>query len=359
MRLQSLRRSCIRAGLDFLHAVRAPELFGGYTRGMGAILMFHHVREPQKRDFRPNSHLEITPAFLGAVIRRVRELGFDIVDLDEALLRLSAGGPPFVVLTFDDGYRNNFVDAYPVLRREAAPFTLYVATGLVDGTAAPWWDVLGEIVGRNARVRVEIGERVIERETGTAEQKYRTLDALIAAMILLPEDEQRRVVHAAAIAHGVDVAAMLSAAMMNWNELAELAADPLATIGAHSVGHYALARLDAERARREITESVARIETAIGRSPRHFAYPYGSPDTASAREFATAAALGFRTGVTTRRGMLTERHAATPMALPRISVNGDYQSLRYLDLLLSGVPYAIEKRINRIRGRAPASASSG
>lgn len=342
-----------------MHAVRAPQLFGRHTRGVGAILMFHHVREPKRQEFRPNSHLEIAPAFLAAVIRRVRELGFDIVDLDEALLRLAAGGHPFVVLTFDDGYRNNFVDAYPVLRREAAPFTLYVATGLVDGTAAPWWDVLGEIVGRSAKTRVEAGGRVIEGPTESAEQKYRMLDALIAAMILLPEDEQRRTVDAAAMAHGVEVAPMLSEAMMNWEEIAELARDPLATIGAHGVGHYALARLDAERARREITESVARIEAATGRSPRHFAYPYGSRDTASAREFAMAQALGFRTAVTTRRGVLTERDAKAPMALPRISVNGDYQSLRYLDLLLSGVPYAIEKRLNRIRGRTPASASSG
>ena len=71
-----------------------------------------------------------------------------------------------------------------------------------------------------------------------------------------------------------------------------------------------------------------------------------------------AADLGFATAVTTQRGLLHAADARRPMALPRISVNGDYQALHYLDLLLSGVPYAIEKRLNRIRGRAPASASS-
>ena len=359
MRLQSLRRWSIRTGLDVLHAGQAHRLFGRATAGVGAILMFHHVRKPRQTPFRPNSHLEIAPDFLLAVVRRVRELGFDIVDLDEAERRLRTGeGPRFVVLTFDDGYRNNFSDAYPILKGESAPFTVYVATGLVDGLAWPWWDVAGAIVASAPEIRFKVGDRLYAGPTVEPEQKYRMLDTLIAALIGVSEEEQRRDVAAVAAAYGIALPALPDEPMMNWDEVRALAADPLATIGAHTVGHYALARLDAERARREMAESIARIEAETGRRPRHFAYPYGSPDTAGAREFAMAADLGFATAVTTQRGLLHAADARRPMALPRISVNGDYQALRYLDLLLWGVPYAIEKRLNRIRGRAPASASS-
>jgi peptidoglycan/xylan/chitin deacetylase (PgdA/CDA1 family) len=111
------------------------------------------------------------------------------------------------------------------------------------------------------------------------------------------------------------------------------------------------------RARQEIEASSARIEAMTGIRPRHFAYPYGSADTAGKREFALARDAGFATAVTTRRGVLDSGHANHLAELPRISVNGDYQRLRYLDLLLSGVPYAIERRINRLRGRSAASAS--
>jgi peptidoglycan/xylan/chitin deacetylase (PgdA/CDA1 family) len=293
------------------------------------------------------------------VVDRVRELGLDIVDLDDAARRLAGQGPArrFVVLTFDDGYRNNLTHAYPVLKAAAAPFTVYVATGLIDGTAAPWWDVVGEIVARNPQVHVRVGGQVIDRQSSTCDQKFRAADALIAALIGVDEDEQRRCVAAAAADHGVDVDGMLRDVMMGWDEIRHLAGDPLVTLGAHTVGHYALKRLDAGRARYEIEASSARIEAMTGVRPLHFAYPYGSPDTAAAREFGFAAELGFRTAVTTRRGVLFPSYAQQLMALPRISVNGDYQSLRYLDLLLSGVPYAIERRLNWVRGRAAASAS--
>lgn len=361
MRFQALRRLVIRTGLDGLCSVRADRLFGAQTRGMGAILMFHHVREPSPAAFRPNSHLEITPAYLAAVVRRVRALGMDIVDLDEAARRLAAPASSrrFVVLTFDDGYRNNWTEAYPILKAENAPFTVYIATGLVDGTAAPWWDVVGAIVAYSQRVRFLIGGRALERATETCSQKERAVDALIAALIAVPEDEQRRAVEQAARDHGVDIGAMLREAMMDWGEIARLGADPLATIGAHTVGHHALSRLPEPRARHEIEASSARIEAMTGIRPRHFAYPYGSADTAGEREFGLARAFGFVTAVTTRRGVLFPGHAGRLAELPRISVNGDYQRLRYLDLLLSGVPYAIERRLNRIRGRATASASTG
>ena len=59
MRLQALRRFVIRSGLEGLHAGRPHALFGGWTRGRGALLMFHHVRPAAGDAFRPNSHLEI------------------------------------------------------------------------------------------------------------------------------------------------------------------------------------------------------------------------------------------------------------------------------------------------------------
>lgn len=361
MRLQALRRFVIRSGLEGLHAGRTHALFGRWTRGRGAILMFHHVRPAAGDAFRPNSHLEITPEFLERVIRRVRERGMDIVDLDEAVARLAAPDVSrrFIVLTFDDGYRNNLVHAYPVLKREQAPFTIYVTTGFVDGTAMPWWDVAAAIVGRNRAIQVAVGGGTIERRVAGVTEKQRALDALIAALIRVPEDEQRRAVVAAAVAHGVDIAALVRESMMSWDEIRRLAADPLATIGAHTIGHHALSRLDGARARVEMAASAERIAAMTGIRPRHFAYPYGSPDTVGPRDVALARALGFATAVTTRRGVLTPAHAGRLHELPRISVNGDYQQLRILDLLLSGVPYAIERRINRIRGRAPASASSG
>lgn len=78
----------------------------------------------------------------------------DIVSLDEAMERLEATVPgrKFVVLTFDDAYRDNLVHALPILRRHEAPFTLYVPTAFVDGVGQLWWQAIEDIIARQDAV---------------------------------------------------------------------------------------------------------------------------------------------------------------------------------------------------------------
>ena len=123
---------------------------------------------------------------------------------------------------------------------------------------------------------------------------------------------------------------------MDWRELAQLAADPLVTIGAHTVNHPMLAKLPADAARAEMDLSRSVIEAALSRRPQHLAYPFGDATTAGPREFAAAAALGFKTAVTTQPGVIFAAHRERLTALPRISLNGEYQQLRYVRVLLSG-----------------------
>src|SRR6185312_3509232 len=97
------------------------------------------------------------PGFLDAAIVRVRQLGFDIVSLDEALERIGAKTPgkPFVVFTFDDGYRDNLRYALPILRHHGCPFTLYVPTALVDGVGEVWWQALEDIIASEDALAVQ------------------------------------------------------------------------------------------------------------------------------------------------------------------------------------------------------------
>ena len=142
---------------------------------------------------------------------------------------------------------------------------------------------------------------------------------------------------------------------MSWDELRELAEDPLVTIGAHTRGHYALAKLSERQARAEMAESIARIEKELGRPCRHFSYPYGCTQSAGEREFRIAEALGLETAVTTQKGLLYPENAHELTALPRLSLNGDFQDIRYVKALLSGVPFALMNTLNRYAGgRLPA-----
>jgi len=95
-------------------------------------------------------------------------------------------------------------------------------------------------------------------------------------------------------------------------------------------------------------QSAAVIEAALGTRPVHFSYPVGDRTSAGPREFDIAAQLGFKTAVTTRPGVLFPEHAAHLTALPRISLNGEYQQSRYAKVLLSGAATALWNRFRRV-----------
>jgi peptidoglycan/xylan/chitin deacetylase (PgdA/CDA1 family) len=130
--------------------------------------------------------------------------------------------------------------------------------------------------------------------------------------------------------------------------LKPFADEPLVTIGAHSVTHCNIAQQTGEMAKQEMTQSRSRIEDVLQRPALHFAYPYGDRRAAGPREFTLAKAAGFNTAVTTRPGMLFAESAEYPTALPRVSLNGNYQEERILPVLTSGAATAMWNGFRRV-----------
>jgi peptidoglycan/xylan/chitin deacetylase (PgdA/CDA1 family) len=90
------------------------------------------------------------------------------------------------------------------------------------------------------------------------------------------------------------------------------------------------------------------IAAALGRAPEHLSYPLGDRSSAGLREFRMASDLGFKTAVTTRPGVLFPEHRQHLTALPRISLNGEHQQLRYVRVLLSGAATAVWNGFRRV-----------
>jgi peptidoglycan/xylan/chitin deacetylase (PgdA/CDA1 family) len=166
----------------------------------------------------------------------------------------------------------------------------------------------------------------------------------------IPEELARAAVAELAAAHAIDPCESRSGLIMSWDELRALTRDPLVTIGGHTRSHLALGKLTEQEARAEMAESIGRIEVELDRPCRHFSYPYGCASSAGPREFAVARELGLLTAVTTQKGLLYPEHAAALTALPRLSLNGDFQDIRYVKALLSGVPFALMSTLQRLSG---------
>jgi hypothetical protein len=106
-----------------------------------------------------------------------------------------------------------------------------------------------------------------------------------------------------------------------------------------------LRKLSAAGARHEMRQSADDVERHIGRKVEHFCYPIGDATAAGPTEFAIARELGFKSAVTTRPGVLFPEHRDHLWALPRISLNGEFQRMRYVRVLTSGAAYLTDYRV--------------
>jgi len=346
-----LKYKMFRAALETLYYSGTHALLRPLLGGVGAILMLHHVRPPRPDRFQPNRMLEVTPDYLEQLIQHLRQTGTNLVTLDDAHRRLAERdfSRRFICLTFDDGYRDNLEFAYPILKRYDVPFTVYVATSFADRVGELWWLALEAVVAQNARIGLRIDGRDQWFEARSVHEK-RAVFGLIYDWLrrLKSEEELRVVVRELARRHGVDLKAFCANLCMNWQELATLAADPLVTIGAHTVNHVILTKVPETVVRAELQNCRDVIHAALGSAPRHLAYPVGDALAAGPREFRIAAEVGYKTAVTTRPGVLFRGHAAHLTALPRISLNGEFLSPRYAEVLMSGAATGIWNGFRRL-----------
>ena len=343
------KQKVVAAGFAFFQATRLHRLFAPLTRGCGTILTLHHVRPWSDAAFAPNRLLEIEPTFLDAALGRIAALGYDFVTLDEALLRLARpDARPFVALTFDDGYRDNVEHALPILERHDAPFTLFVTTGFADRSARLWWVELEEALRILPTVRLVLDGATLRMPNATAAEKNAAFAALYWRLRGGPEERLLAAIADLLTQAGLASKAIAERLCLDWAGLHVLAGHPLCTIGAHTLTHPMLAKHEADAARREMADSRAIIEAQLGRPARHLSYPVGDPGSAGPREFAMAADLGFASAVTTRPGTLFAAHLPHRHALPRVSLNGYWQTLASLEVLLSGTPFALWNRGRRV-----------
>jgi peptidoglycan/xylan/chitin deacetylase (PgdA/CDA1 family) len=349
--MKQFRTNVIRAGLEALYFTGAHHLLRPIFSGVGVVFTLHHVRPQRDVEFQPNRHLEIAPDFLRAMLAHLRSRDIDIITMDELHQRLIERNfsRRFACLTLDDGYRDIRDFALPVMREFDAPFAVYVVSDFAQGTGKLWWIALEMVIARASSIEAGIGGAATHFDTSTPAAKQAAFERLRAWLLSLPaEQDIHREIAALCARHGVDEPAICRDLCMSWDELKQFANDPLVTVGAHSITHCNLAKETREIASHEITISRARIEGALQRPVLHFAYPYGDKISVGPREFALARSAGFTTAVTTCPGMIFPGSADHLTALPRVSLNGNYQNARILPVLTSGAATAMWNGFRRI-----------
>lgn len=316
----------------------ASDAWGG---ARGCLLTFHRVAPPAAWEALPNRGFYIELTFLDRLLQHLIGGGWAVVTMDEALRRTAAGkrGDRFVNISIDDCYRDTFEALVPLFRRHGAPVTLFVTTGIPDGTLPMWAAGLEDTLLERDTVIID-GAAVA---VATPDAKRAVFQRIAAAW----DGPHASASYARFCDHnGIDITAMHWKHAITWEMLEALRHDALVEIGSHTINHPRVSSLSAEDALAELQGSRARLRERLDIEVRHFAFPYGRRDDCGDREFALARAAGYASCATTRKGIVRKGH--DPYRLPRNTVNGMFRNLTTIELHLTGVTGAAAKVFGRV-----------
>ena len=283
--------------------------------GRGTILMFHEIQDDPASELMTG----VSTRFLDTMLTTLEQDGWEFLTMEEGIKRAADrdhAGKRFVILTFDDGYRDNFRRALPILERHSAPFILFVPTGAVTRELYSWWLGLRRLLQNHDVIEIEpMGRRLHCSEPRSK------VAALNAITHWVAGDYHRKASLKPTLDRsGISLMAVNEQYFLNEEELKIIAKHPLATVGAHTVTHCALSILDDTSAREEMSANRAYLQNLLQLPVLHFAYPYGDVAACGPREGMLAEKVGFSTAVTSRRGQLWPEHAHHVHALPRVAV---------------------------------------
>jgi peptidoglycan/xylan/chitin deacetylase (PgdA/CDA1 family) len=274
------------------------------------ILCYHRVAEGVEDPFKLCVRPDHFAAHLQEATRR-REPS-TLADLSTPSRR------PRVVVTFDDGYRDNLTEALPIARSMGVPITVFVTSGAVDRSVGFWWDRLATLLRSRPtgvrEVHLTRGEEAVSVPVGGS--GYRSdLAEVHRHLVDRPVDEIERELEAMAEGWSVEAAAPPDARTLTRQELVRLSEAEMVTVGAHTVDHVRLAGRPRHEQVRSIVDSKRSLEELLGRRVSHFAYPFGRADDFDDESVAAVRSAQFDTACTTIAG--TARPATDPHRLPR------------------------------------------
>ncbi len=224
------------------------------------VLLYHRIASSQRDPY----HITVTPEHFEEQIRWLSK-HYPILSFEEDWSGVSE---PSIVISFDDGYADNYQNALPILKRYGAPAVFFISTGLLGTPEAFWWDRLFLVINKQPGIQLL--------------KEHSRLKAM------LPYDRQRELARlensrerdefvekSSGALQGSDFDGLRS---LKKEELQAMAGEPLVSIGAHTVSHPALPSLLPELQREEIMGSKAFLEELTGKRIVSFSYPYGDFD---------------------------------------------------------------------------------
>ena len=290
------------AGFPFVAKRKSPNL---------QILTYHRVNG-ERDPFFPALPIEVFEDQMRHLAR-----WYHICALDEALERIRCGDLPdnAVAITFDDGYKDNYLHAFPVIKSLSLPMTIFLATDAIGTGVTLWHDRVFSAFRDTKRSKMEGFEKTVEGlPLSTIPERLFAMGKVLSALRQLNEAERNSRINLLCEVLEVNERVVDNELMLSWDNVRAMHRDRV-SFGSHTASHPILSRLSREETENQVERSCAEIQRHLGERPALFAYPNGTRVDFTAMTKDVLKAAGFKCAVTTEFGV--NEAGADPFELKR------------------------------------------
>jgi peptidoglycan/xylan/chitin deacetylase (PgdA/CDA1 family) len=312
----------------------------GKIKDRAVILMYHSINENRHRIGVNKESFERQMEYIKEKMNPV-----PLITIAHWISKGKSIPPRAVAVSFDDGYEDNFIMAYPILKKFSIPATIFLTTGHIESTKIFWWDKVSEIIKKTNKPFVDLKDFQSFRNSSTNSPELiklntfsRKVDAIMTIIKFFKTFEYHRIHEATDLLQKIlDVGDkdIEPSSMLNWRQIKEMKRNGI-DFGAHTVTHPDLTKIAQDEAVKEIKSSKDTIEQKIDATIYGFAYPYGLKDHFNEKITKIIKNAGFHYTCSAEPGIVTKGNDAYD--LKRISMNSNslplavwkiYKSIKY------------------------------
>lgn len=263
------------------------------------ILTYHRVNDEHDFLF-PATPIRVFEEQMLHISKR-----YHVCALEEAVERFQKKDlpPNAVAITFDDGYRDNFLHAFPVVRNLSLPMTIFLATDAIGTGRTLWHDrVFSAFRETKASNLTGFDPSIVGVPLGSLPQRQLAMEKVLAILRRLDEAERNQRISVLCHCLAVEERRVDPDLMLTWDDVKLMSRDHV-SFGSHTASHPILARISEEETEAQLVRSCEAIRQHLGRRPMTFAYPNGTKTDFSEVTKQALKRLGFTCAVTTEFGI--------------------------------------------------------
>ncbi len=310
------KQHVVREQYPFLTALSRQRL--QKESALGVIYMLHHIAPKDKSCIPTNEDLKVSPEFLEKLIVAYKRQGVSFLSLDDIYYQLTFEQEqkyPFVAFTIDDGYLDNYINAFPIFKKYNVPFAIFIATDFIDRKAILWWDSLEELILTHDYITISDGSVY---PCKTFNQRWDTFRYLREKILELDQSNLEAELNKMFADYGIDWFLPIKKNSMTWEQVKMISRDSLCTIGGHTITHPSLSAIQEKNMQSEILLGNHRIEQIINMNVDFFAYPYGTLNEVRDREYNFVKDTSIKMAFCSTGGCVNKENSRNLECVPRV-----------------------------------------